>query len=80
MKIPAIDLGKVKSVACDYENRTTAHQFETARTGPVILEDLLRRRRPDRCRSRIRLSYFARSDPGIHRAQRSRRGMEHVRG
>jgi transposase len=48
MKILAIDLGKVKSVACDYESQTAAHQFETVRTEPAILEDLFRRRSPDR--------------------------------
>ena len=40
MKILAIDLGKMKSVACDYES-------ETARTEPAILEDLFRRHQPD---------------------------------
>ncbi len=48
MKILAVDLGKVKSVACDYESQTAAHQFETVRTEPTILEDLFRRHRPDR--------------------------------
>lgn len=48
MKILAIDLGKMKSVACDYESETAEHQFETVRTEPAILEDLFRRRRPDR--------------------------------
>ena len=48
MKILAIDLGKVKSVACDYESETAAHRFETVRTEPAILEELFRRRCPDR--------------------------------
>jgi transposase len=48
MKILAVDLGKVKSVACDYESETAAHQFETVGTEPAILEDLFRRRSPDR--------------------------------
>jgi transposase len=48
MRILAIDLGKVKSVACDYRSETGEHEFETVRTTPAILEDLLRRRRPDR--------------------------------
>ena len=39
MKILAIDLGKMKSVACDYESETAAHRFETVRTEPAILED-----------------------------------------
>ena len=48
MKILAVDLGKVKSVACDYRSQTGEHEFETVRTAPAILEDLFRRRRPDR--------------------------------
>ncbi len=48
MKILAVDLGKVKSVACDYESPTGSHEFETVWTSPVILADLFRRRRPDR--------------------------------
>lgn len=48
MKILAVDLGKVKSVACDYEAPSGAHSFETVRTDPELLTDLLLRRRPDR--------------------------------
>jgi transposase len=48
MKILAVDLGKVKSVACDFVSETGEHTFETVRTEPAILEDLFRRRRPDR--------------------------------
>jgi transposase len=48
MKILAVDLGKVKSVACDYRSQTGEHEFETVRTVPAILEDLFRRRCPDR--------------------------------
>jgi len=48
MKILAVDLGKVKSVACDFVSETGEHVFETVRTEPAILEDLFRRRRPDR--------------------------------
>ena len=48
MRILAIDLGKVKSVACDYDSETAEHRFETVRTEPAILEDLFRRYRPDR--------------------------------
>ncbi len=47
MKILAIDLGKMKSVACDYESETAAGRFETGRTEPAILEHLSRRHRPD---------------------------------
>ena len=48
MKILAVDLGKMKSVACDFESETGEHSFETVRTAPAILEDLFRRRCPDR--------------------------------
>lgn len=48
MKIVAIDLGKVKSVACDYVSGTGEHAFETCRTAPEALEEMLVRRRPDR--------------------------------
>lgn len=48
MKILAVDLGKMKSVACDFENETGEHVFETVRTVPAALEELFVRRRPDR--------------------------------
>jgi len=48
MKILAVDLGKVKSVACDYASETGEHTFETCRTVPEALEELFVRRRPDR--------------------------------
>lgn len=48
MRILAVDLGKVKSVACDLATETGEHVFETCRTTPEALEDLLVRRRPDR--------------------------------
>ncbi len=48
MKILAVDLGKVKSVACDYASESGEHTFETCRTGPEALEALFVRRRPDR--------------------------------
>jgi transposase len=48
MNILAIDLGKVKSVACDYRSETGEHGFETVRTGVAVLEDLFHRRSPDR--------------------------------
>ena len=40
MNILAVDLGKVKSVACDYQSETGKHEFETVRTEPAILEAL----------------------------------------
>jgi transposase len=48
MRILAIDLGKVKSVACDYASETGEHVFETCRTTVAALEEVLVRRRPDR--------------------------------
>jgi len=48
MKILAVDLGKVKSVACDFATETGEHVFETCRTAPETLEELFVRRRPDR--------------------------------
>ena len=48
MKILAVDLGKVKSVACDYASETGEHTFETCRTTPEALEELFVRRCPDR--------------------------------
>jgi transposase len=48
MKIVAIDLGKVKSVACDFASETGEHVFETFRTTPESLEAMLVHRRPDR--------------------------------
>ena len=48
MKILAIDLGKCKSVACEYEAMTGEHRFETIQTSPQALHDLLVSVRPGR--------------------------------
>ena len=48
MRILAVDLGKVKSVACDYASETGEQVFETCRTAPDALEAMFVRRRPDR--------------------------------
>lgn len=48
MKIVAIDLGKAKSVACDYAGETGAHEFETCDTTVEAFQRMLTRRRPDR--------------------------------
>lgn len=48
MRILAVDLGKMKSVACDYSSETGEHTFETCRTTPEALEDMFVRRYPDR--------------------------------
>ena len=51
MKILAIDLGKFKSVACDYDSATGEHTFTTVPTRPAAFHDLLAaaaRQTPDR--------------------------------
>lgn len=48
MRILALDLGKYKSVACDYEAETGRHRFSTILTNPQVLHDLIVDREPDR--------------------------------
>ena len=48
MEILAVDLGKVKRVACGLATETGEHVFETCQTAVEALEDLLVCRRPDR--------------------------------
>jgi transposase len=48
MKILALDVGKYKTVACDYELGSDEHEFETIATKPQSLHDLLVEREPDR--------------------------------
>jgi len=48
MKILTLDLGKYKSVACDYDQQSGAHEFQTIATNPQALHDLLVERQPDR--------------------------------
>lgn len=48
MRILALDLGKYKSVACDYETETGRHSFVTVLTTPKALHDLIVDREPDR--------------------------------
>jgi transposase len=48
MRILALDLGKYKSVACDYEAETGGHRFTTIPTNPKALHDLIVDREPDR--------------------------------
>ncbi len=48
MQILAIDLGKFKSLACDYDTSTAQHTFTTIRTTPQTLHDLFAERSPDR--------------------------------
>lgn len=46
--ILAIDLGKFKSVACDYDTTTHQHTFTTLPTTPQAVHDLVVERSPDR--------------------------------
>ena len=48
MRILALDLGKYKSVACDYEAETGRHRFATILTNPQAVHDLIEDREPDR--------------------------------
>jgi transposase len=48
MKILALDLGKYKTVGCDYERETGAHRFKTSFTTPAALEQLVREVKPER--------------------------------
>jgi transposase len=48
MKILALDLGKYKTVGCDYERESGRHRFRTAATTPTALRQLVQEVRPDR--------------------------------
>lgn len=48
MKILALDLGKYKTVSCDYERETGAHRFRTSLTTPAALAQLVKEVKPDR--------------------------------
>jgi transposase len=48
MKILALDLGKYKTVGCDYERESGAHRFQARYTGPAALEQLVKEVKPDR--------------------------------
>jgi hypothetical protein len=48
MRILSLDLGKYKSVACDYEAETGGDRFTTIPTNPQALHDLIVDREPDR--------------------------------
>jgi len=41
MRILALDLGKFKTVACEYEAETERHRFATVATTPKALHDLM---------------------------------------
>ena len=48
MRILALDLGKFKTVACEYEAETGRHRFATVLTTPKALHDLMVDREPHR--------------------------------
>jgi transposase len=48
MKILALDLGKYKSVGCDYERESGGHRFKTIGTTPAALQRLVEETKPDR--------------------------------
>jgi transposase len=47
MKILALDLGKYKTVACEYEAESGQHRFHTILTTPAALQSLVWRVQPD---------------------------------
>lgn len=48
MKILALDLGKYKTVGCDYESESGAHQFKRGVTTPAGLAKMVQEVKPDR--------------------------------
>src|SRR2546425_12475231 len=48
MKILALDLGKYKTVGCEYEGESGRHRFRVAATMPAALQQLVQEVRPDR--------------------------------
>ena len=48
MKILALDLGKYKTVACDYEAASGKHRFHACSTTPAALAQLVQQLQPDR--------------------------------
>lgn len=48
MKILALDLGKYKTVACEYERESGSHRFRGSRTDPESLQRLVQAVRPER--------------------------------
>jgi transposase len=48
MKILALDLGKYKTVACDYERENGKHRFKATGTTPAALQQLVKEVKPDR--------------------------------
>jgi transposase len=48
MRILALDLGKYKTVGCDYERESGRHRFRTCLTTPAALAQLVQEVKPDR--------------------------------
>src|SRR2546426_1544276 len=48
MKILALDLGKYKTVGCDYERESGKHRFKASFTTPAALQRLVQEVKPDR--------------------------------
>jgi transposase len=48
MKILALDLGKYKTVGCEYESESGVHQFRRSFTTPVALGEMVQKVKPDR--------------------------------
>lgn len=48
MKILAMDLGKNKTVVCIYDQKSGKHKYQTVRTGPQQMHDLMVEHKPDR--------------------------------
>jgi transposase len=48
MKILALDLGKYKTVGCDYERESGKHRFKSSFTTPAALQQLVKEVKPDR--------------------------------
>ena len=48
MKILALDLGKYKTVGCEYESASGAHRFHRSGTTPAALQQLVQEINPDR--------------------------------
>jgi transposase len=48
MKILALDLGKYKTVGCDYERESGKHRFRSSFTTPAALQQLVKQVKPDR--------------------------------
>jgi len=48
MKILALDLGKYKTIGCDYERESGEHRFRGSLTTPAALQQLVKEVKPDR--------------------------------